>query len=103
MRPLSPFFITALLALTWTTFASAENSTTDSSLAPGVFAAVTEIQLDDVFEKMTAQGSDDFLQRLAGPTSMDCTNAVARNEFETCVVTAVGTPQTSVPAALAQH
>ncbi len=63
----------------------------------------TELELDDAFEKSTGRQSEDFLRRLAGPTSMDCKNAVLPSDFETCVVTAEGKPKPAVPATLAQH
>ena len=103
MRPLSHLVFSALLALSWTSLASAETPTNSSSLEANAFEAVSGIQLDDAFEKSTARNSKDSLLALAGPTSMDCRNAATRSEFETCVVTAEGKPQATVPTALAQH
>ena len=104
MRPLSPFSFVALLALTWTGLASAETPNTAPPIGPSEIAAVADMQLDDAFEKTAADDSDDFLHQLAGPTSMDCKNALTRTDAETCVVTVVdGSTMTAPPAALAQH
>lgn len=103
MRFTSRFSVVALSALVWASVASAETPNRTTQLEPGGYAVVTEMQLEDAFEKSATRGPDEFLRRLAGPTSMDCTNAVTLSEFETCVVTAEGTPRTAMPAALAQH
>jgi hypothetical protein len=99
MRPLTRFAISALFALACASLASAE----PPAIEPGAIASVTDMELDDAFEKTTAHLSDEFLRRLAEPTSMDCTNAATRDPSETCVVTAEREPVASVPAALAQH
>jgi len=103
MRFTSRFSVVALCALAWAGSAAAETPSQTITLEPGAFAVVTEMRLDDAFEKSAAEGAHDVLERLAGPTSMDCTNAVTRSELETCVVTVAGTPRASTPASLAQH
>lgn len=100
MRSLKYLAVSTLSVLASASLAIAEPPEATTSIEPDAIASVTDIQLDDAFEKSTAQDSDEFLQRLANPTSMDCTNAVTRDPSETCVVTA---ETTSMPAALAHH
>jgi hypothetical protein len=103
MQALSHFAIAALLALTWSGLASAESPDANPSIESGLLASVTEMKLDQAIEESGPLGSDDFLRGLAGPSSMDCTHAVTRSDFETCIVSVEGSPRTAVPAALAQH
>ena len=103
MRPLTRYVLPAIFALTCTQLASAETPETAPTLEPGAIASVAEMELDDAFEKSTAHQSDEFLRRLAEPTSMDCTNAVTRDPSETCIVRAEREPASSPPAALARH
>jgi len=102
MRPMTRVFFAALLALAWTTAASAETPETNSSIEPGDFALVTELRLENAFEK-SAQANDKLFHALAGPTTMNCSHATTISELETCVVTAEGTPASAVPAALAKN
>ena len=102
MRPLSLFLATAFATVAWTASAAAETPEANT-LEPSSFSASTVLELDDAFEKSTGRQSEDFLGRLAGPTSMDCKNAVLASDLETCVVTAEGQPKPAVPATLAQH
>jgi len=102
MRPLSLLLATAIATVAWTASAAAETPEANTR-EPSTFSASTELQLDDAFEKSTGRHSEDFLSRLAGPTSMDCKNAVLPSDFETCIVTAEGHAQPAAPATLAQH
>ena len=102
MRPLSLFLATAIATVAWTASAAAETPEANT-LEPSTFSASTELELGDAFEKSTGHRSEDFLSRLAGPTSMDCKHAVLPSNSETCVVTAEGEPRPAVPATLAQH
>ena len=103
MRPITRVFFAALLALAGTTAAYAETSETHPSIEPGAFAHVTELQLENAFEKTAGQADDSLFQALAGPTTMNCSYATTISELETCVVTAEGTPAAAVPAALAKN
>lgn len=103
MRSMSRITLTALLALTWSSLASAETPDANPSLAPGTIESVIEMQLDDAFEKSSALENEEFLHDLAGPTTMDCQDSLARNAPETCVVTIAGASPVGMPAALAQH
>jgi hypothetical protein len=103
MQPLFPFGLSALLALTTAVLASAEPPADDSSVDPAAFSSVTEMQLDDAFEKSAGLDNEELLRALGSPTSMDCSNAVTLTELETCVVTAIEKSRSAVPAALAQH
>jgi len=94
-------FFAALLALAWTTAASAETPETNPSIEPGDFALMTELRLENAFEKSTQ--SNELFNALAGPTTMNCSHATTISELETCVVTAEGTPVSAVPAALAKN
>lgn len=102
MRPLSLFLATAIATVAWAASATAETPESNA-FEPSVFSTSTEARLGDAFEKSTARQRQDFLLRLAGPTSMDCKHAVLASDFETCVVTAEGEPRAAVPATLAQH
>lgn len=101
MRFMSRILITALIALAWTVSASAETPGSNPSVEPGDFESLTELRLQSEFEKSVAGASHSQLHGLAGPTTMNCSHAVTRTELETCVVTAEGTPNGAVPAALA--
>jgi len=103
MRPQFSFGLAALLALTMAALASAEPPANDSSVDPATFSTVTEMQLDDAFEKSAGLDNAGLLRALGSPTSMDCSNAVTLSELETCVVTPLEKRRSAVPAALAQH
>jgi hypothetical protein len=103
MRLISRIIVGTLIAFTWTSLASAETTTTQSSIEPGEFAHATEMRLDDEFEKTVSRASEVVLSGLSGPSSMNCSHAVTMTELETCVVTAEGMPRLAAPAALAQH
>ena len=102
MRPLSRFFLGALLATVWAGIAVAETPATDSTLDTMALAAVTDLHLDDAFERSTYQDSDRFMARLGRPTTMDCDAGSEPQGPEICTVTA---PEhdSVVPAALAQR
>jgi hypothetical protein len=103
MRFASHFILSALLVLSWTGIASAEDPTQAPPTEAVDFAAVTNMQLDVAFEKFVARGDKAPLQGPSGPSSMACQNGEVSNELETCTVTADDLPEFSVPAALAQH
>jgi hypothetical protein len=102
MRPLSLFVATAIATVAWAASAAAE-APEAHTLEPSSFSASTVLELDDAFEKSTGRQTEDFLSRLAGPTSMDCKHAVLPADLETCIVTAEGEPRSDAPATLAQH
>lgn len=102
MRPPSLFLATAIATVVWTASAAAE-APEPNTLEPSAFAASTELELGDAFEKSIGRQPEDFLNSLAGPTSMDCKHAVLPSDSETCVVTAEGDPRPAMPATLAQH
>jgi hypothetical protein len=91
----------ALLALGWSSIASAEDSKTDG-LEPKALAEMSTPSLDSAFERATSPKHDRSLHGLAGPSTMNCQNGADLDDLETCVVTADGM-LASVPAALAQH
>ena len=101
MLCMSRVFLTALIALAWTTAASAEFPDSDPSVKPRNFASLTEFALEIEFEKTAAGASNSGLHGLAGPTTMNCSRAEIPSQLETCVVTAEGTPKSAVPAELA--
>ncbi len=105
MQPIFRFLLTALFAMSWTGLAVADTTDSADSLDPSVLRAITNMQLDSVFEETLATKTKEdrrSLHSLAGPTSMDCTNSVMRDGIETCVVSTHGNA-VAVPAALAQH
>jgi hypothetical protein len=101
MRSISRVLFTALIALAWTTAASAEVPGSTPSVEPETFASLTVLRLEREFEKSAASASDSRFHGLAGPTTMNCSRASIRSELETCVVTVEGTPRAVVPATLA--
>ena len=104
MRSLSRLFLGTLLAVSASSVVSAETPEPTSSIDPAEFAAVTDIVLDDAFEKKAAPGTESFIAMAgpSGPTTMDC-SPLLPNSMETCVVTARGKAHGAVPAALANH
>ena len=102
MRPIPKILFSALIALSWSSLASADPQDQGQSLDSSQFAIVTNVQLDTVFERFVARGSQPLLYGLTGPTTMDCSNDAVQAGLETCVVTSSG-PSMSMPAALAQH
>ena len=102
MRPISKILFMALIALCWSSLASADPQNQGQSLDASRFAAVTNLQLDMVFERFATLGSNPGFHGLTGPTAMDCSNDAIRAGLETCVVTSSG-PAPSMPAALAQR
>lgn len=103
MRLMSRMLFGAFIALSFSGLAIAETPSTQSSVEPGALAHATEMQLTDAFEKSTSRAGSSFLLGMAGPSSMSCSHAKTMTEHETCVVTTEGTPESAVPAALAQH
>ncbi len=105
MRSLSRIFLGTLLAVSASSIASAETPTPSPSIDPADFAAVTDIALDDAFEKTAAPGTESFIAMAgpSGPTTMNCSPLMMSNSTETCVVTARGNARSSMPAALANH
>ena len=101
MRCISRVFLTALIALAWTTAASADVPGSNPYVEPRNFTSLTELALESEFEKTAGGASNSGLHALAGPTTMTCSHAVIPSQLETCVVTAEGTPKSAVPATLA--
>ncbi len=101
MRPISRLALVALIALTWTSLATAETPDINSPLEIDAFASITALALDAAFEESMAERSDPLLRSLGGPTTMKC--ARAPSAVETCVVTATGTPKEISTETLAQH
>lgn len=102
MRPIPRILFMALIALCWSSLASADPQDQGQSLDASRFAAVTNLQLDMVFERFATLGSNPRFHGLMGPTTMDCSSDAIQAGLETCVVTSTG-PSLSMPAALAQH
>jgi len=102
MRSLSRILFGVLLALCLSSPAIADPHNSSQSLDPSAFRAVTQMRLDLAFERFVSQGSGYALFGLAGPSSMDCTNAAIHDGIETCIVT-TRRPTASIPASLAQH
>ena len=102
MRPIPKILFMALMALCWSSLASADPQNQGQSLDSSQFAAVTSLQLDMAFERFATLGSKPGFQGLMGPTTMDCSSDAIQAGLETCVVTSSG-PSLSMPAALAQH
>jgi hypothetical protein len=92
----------ALLALGFSTVASAEDPNTSPSVDPSAVAAVADLSLDSAFEQATSPKNAGSMAALNGPTSMDCRSGEATERLETCVVTVDGL-LASTPAALATH
>jgi hypothetical protein len=90
------------LAICWSGAATADPQNPTQSLDPSAFRAVTSLQLDLAFEQFVSLEAIEALHGLAGPSSMDCTSALAHDGIETCTVTTVRLAG-SMPAALAQR
>lgn len=101
MRPLLRILFCALLALGWSGLAAAGPHGQTQPLDSSAFRAMTQLHLDIAFERFVSRRGSARLYGLAGPSSMDCTNAAMNDGIETCVVTTRG-PIASMPAALAQ-
>ncbi len=102
MRIMFRFALTAFCALGLSTSASADTRDASSLLESPALMTLANGHLEAAFEKSTAIG-DEFLAHLGGPTTMTCTSAVERGGLETCIVTIVGKPGATMPAALAQN
>lgn len=96
-----------LCVLCWSGLSFANPHSRDQSLDSSAFRTMTHIQLDIAFERSFSPGSDRFLYRLAGPSSMNCTTEATQGGIETCVVTtrrsAILVSTMAMPATLAQH
>jgi hypothetical protein len=97
MRLSSQMILIALLALGWSSLASAEDAVAPAALDPSALAAIADMELDAAFEHATAPADPGD-----GPTTMRCRDGAAMGDLETCVVTADGSVA-AMPAALAQH
>ena len=102
MRPTSQILLAALLALCWSGLAAANQNEPVPSLDPSAFRAIMNMQLDSDVEKVALEGDRQVIHGLAGPSSMDCSHGLTKDDIETCVVTTPG-PRTVMPTALAQH
>lgn len=106
MRTMSDVFLGVLLAVGLSSVAFAETPVRNPSSAPGDFTLSVQLDLDQQFELSLAHAADGRLQRMSGPSSMSCAHALTTGIFDTCVVTAQGTPRsarTAGPAALAAY
>lgn len=97
MRPRSRILFAALLALSWSSLASADGN------QPGQADAPTYLELDVAFEQAANEVGRDSLLELPGPTSMDCQQPLTTNDLETCVVTIAASPHIGMPAAIAHY
>jgi hypothetical protein len=119
MRFFSPLALSALLALGWSSFVSAEGPGSAPSVGvrdavleadeladapePEGLASLTRMELDSALEEFVARDKTDSLQSPSGPTQMACRNGAVSEDLETCTVTAGEAPSPPLPAALAQQ
>lgn len=103
MRSLTRTLLPALFALGLGGAASAETPESTTSVEPGELTAITAARLDQLFENSFAHAADSSLRVFGGPSSMQCGHVSSAHEFETCVVTAQGSPRPSAPAAIAAN
>ena len=99
----SRILISVLFAATLSSVSSAETPDSITSIEPGEITLSAQLDLDEQFERSLAHAADSRLQRMAGPSSMICSPAIGGDEFDTCVVTALGTPLAAGPAAIAPN
>ena len=97
MRPRSRILFTALLALSWSGLALADEN------QPGQADAPTHLELDVAFEQAANEVGRESLLERPGPTSMDCQHPLTPNDLETCVVTIAASPHVGMPAAIAHY
>lgn len=97
MRSLPKMLFPALLALAWSGPTMAETPTAEL----GEFTTRALTRLDQQFDRSQAGATDASLFALASPSQMECGHATSAAAYETCVVTAAGTPTSAVPAAIA--
>ena len=102
MQLISKTMFTVLLALCWSGLAVADPNAANPTFDDADLSAVTNMQLDHVFETFATLGNRESLRGLAGPSSMDCSNVAMEDGIETCIVTTQG-PTHSMPAALAHN
>jgi len=100
---MSRVFFGVMLAVGLSSAAFAETPDSNPSAAPGDFTLTAQLDLDQQFERSLANAADGRLQRMSGPSSMSCSQALTTNGLDTCVVTAQGTKRSAVPAALASQ
>lgn len=100
MRIRLPILFGALLALSISTTAGAEEPTADA-FDPNALRLMSDVSLDSAFEQATQPANDLTLTVLGVPTTMRCDDKMQLENPETCVVTADGRVA-SAPAALAQ-
>ncbi len=91
-------FLLALIALGWSSIATAANPTSSSAAEPKLIPTISNFSLDDAFELATTPKRDAAIQALGGPTQMNCDSSTSVDGIETCVVTTKGR-FASVPAA----
>ena len=99
MRSTSRIFLGAFFALALSSPAVAETPAANG----GDFTHTAQLQLDQQFELYVEDMAAGQLWRLGGPSTMSCSHAFNRNELETCVVTAEGTPRSAVTASIAAN
>lgn len=97
MRSTSRILLGAFFALALSSPAVAETL----AASGGDFTHTAQLRLDQQFELSVEDVAAGQLWRLGGPSTMSCSHAFNRSEFETCVVTAEGSPRSAVPAAMA--
>lgn len=106
MRPISnKLFFVLILACGFSTAAQAETPANQDNLDPAALAVVSEIHLEQAFERSMAKTGEQTLLRFGRPTSMLCQGGAVIGDAETCIVTAPSSVsgQVAVPAALAQR
>lgn len=91
-------FLLALIALGWSSIATAANPTSSSAAEPQPIPTISNFSLDDAFELATTPKRNVAIEALGGPTQMDCDSSTSVDGIETCVVTTEGR-FASIPAA----
>ena len=102
MQPRYRIYLLALIALGWSSIASAANPAPTSTVEPSTIPTISNFSLDDAFELATSPKREPALRTLAGPTRMDCASDAVLDDVETCVVTTSG-HFASMPATMAPN
>jgi len=92
---------TALFAATFAGAAFAGNPGADRMSDSAAHQTMVHADVDDAYAMATARVDQRLNMLMSGPTTMDCSMS-ADAAYETCVVTAAGTPS-AVPASLARN
>jgi hypothetical protein len=79
--------MTALVALSGSGVAVAEEAKATPDQTQMALAAIEHLSLDSAFERVTSPKTSPAVAKLAGPTSMDCKDDKQVEIPETCVVT----------------